>query len=129
MTGNEPQTDSRQRIDKWLFFARMAKSRSFAQSLIEAGAITVNGEVCLQPSRAVKPGDRIVMMLERRDVTLVVRAPGVRRGPFEEAQQLYENLTPPADQQERLTPFERAQRGVGPGRRSEKDVSRDRSKQ
>ncbi|OHV82207.1 RNA-binding S4 domain-containing protein [Rhizobium sp. LCM 4573] len=110
MSEKEPQQDSRQRIDKWLFFARMVKSRSLAQSLISAGAVTINGEICDQPSRMVKPGDRIEMLLDRRDLVLVVRAPGARRGPFEEAKLLYDDVTPP-DRQKPLTPFERAQRG------------------
>lgn len=112
----EPQNGSRQRIDKWLFFARVVKSRSLAQSLIAAGAVTVNGEICGQSSRTVKPGDRIELVLERRDVVLVVRAAGNRRGPFEEARLLYDDLTRSPDEQARLTPFERAQRGLGAGR-------------
>ncbi|MGK9051600.1 RNA-binding S4 domain-containing protein [Neorhizobium petrolearium] len=115
MTEKEPQDGSRQRIDKWLFFARIVKSRSLAQSLIAAGAVTVNGETCSQPSRAIKPGDRVELLLERRDVVLIVRAGGVRRGPFEEARLLYDELTPPPGERKRLTPFERAQRGLGTG--------------
>ncbi len=42
--------------------------------------------------------------LERRDVILIVRLPGDRRGPFEEAKLLYEDLTPPAGETKRLTP-------------------------
>ncbi|MGK6313373.1 RNA-binding S4 domain-containing protein [Neorhizobium sp. DT-125] len=115
MTEKGPQDGSRQRIDKWLFFARMVKSRSLAQSLIAAGAVTVNGETCSQPSRMIKPGDRIELILERRDIVLIVRAGGARRGPFEEARLLYEDLTPSPDERKRLTPFERAQRGLGAG--------------
>lgn len=116
MTGREPQDGSRQRIDKWLFFARIVKSRSLAQSLIEAGAVTVNGEGCGQPSRMVKLGDRVELLLESRDVILLVRAAGDRRGPFEEARLLYEDLSPSAGERNRLTPFERAQRGLGAGK-------------
>jgi len=116
MTGKEPQDGSRQRIDKWLFFARMVKSRSLAQSLVAAGAVTVNGEICSQPSRMIKPGDRIELLLERRDVVLIVRAAGDRRGPFEEARLLYDETAPSPDGQRRLSPFERAQRGFNAGR-------------
>jgi ribosome-associated heat shock protein Hsp15 len=119
MVEREPQDGSRQRIDKWLFFARMVKSRSLAQALISSGSVRVNGEICEQPSRMVKPGDRIEMALERRDLVLRVLGSGARRGPFEEAKLLYEDLTP-ADQQ-RLTPFERAQRALGTGRQPVKD--------
>ncbi|MFB9949739.1 RNA-binding S4 domain-containing protein [Rhizobium puerariae] len=115
MTEKGQQDGSRQRIDKWLFFARVVKSRSLAQSLIAAGAVTLNGGACNQPSRTIKAGDRIELLLDRRDIVLVVRAAGDRRGPFEEARSLYDDLTPPPDEQRRLTPFERSQRGLGAG--------------
>ncbi len=113
MTERVSPDEAAQRIDKWLFFARMVKSRSLAQSLIAAGAVTVNGEVCGQSSRMVKPGDRVQLLLEQRDIVLVVRSAGERRGPFQEARLLYSDLTPPSAEQRRLTPFERAQRGHG----------------
>lgn len=109
----EPGGIVQQRIDKWLFFTRMAKSRGFAQALIAAGAIRVNGRPCEQASRAIRIGDRIELMLERRDVTLIVRDGGERRGPYEEARLLYEEVVSD-DPSPRLTPFERAQRAVRP---------------
>lgn len=76
----QPTSGSRQRIDKWLFFARMVKSRSLAQSHIQSGHVRINGERCNHPSQVVKPGDRIELTLERRDFVLVVRLAGERRG-------------------------------------------------
>ncbi len=52
-------------------------------------------------------------MLERRDVVLIVRDGGDRRGPYEEAQRLYDEIVSD-DPSPRLTPFERAQRAVRP---------------
>ncbi len=46
----EPGEIAQQRIDKWLFFTRMAKSRGFAQALIAAGAIRVNGQPAGRPA-------------------------------------------------------------------------------
>jgi ribosome-associated heat shock protein Hsp15 len=111
--GKEPSRVAQQRIDKWLFFTRMAKSRGFAQALIAAGAVRVNGQPCGQASRMVRIGDRIELLLERRDVVLIVRDCGERRGPFEEARSLYNevNTDVPAP---RLTPFEQAQRTIRP---------------
>lgn len=40
----QPQSGSRQRIDKWLFFTRMIKSRSLAQAQIQSGHVRINGE-------------------------------------------------------------------------------------
>lgn len=117
----QPFSGSRQRIDKWLFFARMVKSRSLAQLYVQNGSVRVNGERVAQPSHGVKAGDRIDLSLERRNVVLVVRAPGERRGPFEEAKLLYDDLTPPADETKRLTAFEQAQRMPGTGRPTKRD--------
>ncbi len=121
MTEKQPQSGSRQRIDKWLFFARMAKSRSIAQDLVRSNHVRVNGDLVSQPSAQVKPGDRIDLTLERRDLVLVVKAGGERRGPFEEARLLYEDLSPPPDETKRLTLFEQAQRVQGSGRPTKKE--------
>jgi ribosome-associated heat shock protein Hsp15 len=112
---------SRQRIDKWLFFTRMVKSRSLAQTHVQSGLVRINGERCTQPSQMVKIGDRIELALDRRDVVLVVRQPGERRGPYEEAKLLYEDLSPPPDEAKRLTLYEQAIRAPGTGRPTKKE--------
>ncbi|TCU16445.1 RNA-binding S4 domain-containing protein [Rhizobium sullae] len=117
----QPGSGSRQRIDKWLFFTRMVKSRSLAQSHIQSGRVRINGERVQQPSQIVKAGDRVELALERRDVVLIVKAPGERRGPFEEAKLLYEDLTPPQGETKRLTSYEQAIRAAGSGRPTKKE--------
>lgn len=114
--GEQPSSGSRQRIDKWLFFARMAKSRSLAQTFVLKGNVRINGERTVQPSHMVKAGDRIELSLERRDIILVVSQAGTRRGPFEEAKLLYDDLTPTREETKRLTLFEQATREPGSGR-------------
>jgi ribosome-associated heat shock protein Hsp15 len=99
----------------------MIKSRSLAQVYVQKGNVRVNGERITQPSHGVKAGDRIELSLERRDVILIVRLPGDRRGPFEEAKLLYEDLTPPPDETKRLTPFEQALRAPGSGRPTKRE--------
>ena len=122
MTDREqPQAGSRQRIDKWLFFTRMVKSRSLAQAHVQSGHVRVNGERVVQPSHQVKAGDRIELALERRDLVLVVRLPGERRGPFAEAQTLYEDLSPPPDAAKKHTAFEQAVRAPGTGRPTKRE--------
>lgn len=110
---NEPLEDRRQRIDKWLFFARFVKSRALAQALIEAGLVSVNGQAIHQPSRLLKIGDRVELALESGEKIVIVAALAERRGPFAEASQLYRDQSVPGP---RLTPFERAQRAVRPSK-------------
>jgi ribosome-associated heat shock protein Hsp15 len=117
----QPSSGSRQRIDKWLFFARMMKSRSLAQSQIQSGRVRINGERVGQPSHLVKPGDKVELSLERRDVVLVVKLAGERRGPYEEARLLYEDLSPPPEETKRLTSYEQATRTAGAGRPTKKE--------
>lgn len=88
----------RQRLDKWLWFARFAKTRATAQRLIEDGHVRLGGRRIETASHGLKTGDVLTLALPH--ATLVVRlvALGPRRGPAEEARTLYEILsgaTPP----------------------------------
>lgn len=122
MASNEQSLEStRQRLDKWLFFARMAKSRSLAQSYIQSGQVKVNGTAVRQPSFMLKVGDRLEIGFERMDRVLVVKSGGVRRGPYEEARLLYDDQTPPREPSDRLTPLEQALREPGSGRPTKKE--------
>ena len=87
--------EGRQRIDKWLFFARVVKSRSLAAKLAVAGRVRINRDKASQASDMVKPGDVLTITLERRILVYKVLDPGKRRGPAEEARTLYEDLSPP----------------------------------
>jgi ribosome-associated heat shock protein Hsp15 len=110
----------RQRIDKWLFFARVAKSRTLAAKLVEAGKVRVNTEKVVQPAHPVKTGDGLTITLDRRIVVLKVLAPGARRGPAEEARLLYEDLTPAPPPKEE-TPAPPALRDEGSGRPTKRE--------
>jgi ribosome-associated heat shock protein Hsp15 len=86
---------SSQRLDKWLWFARVVKSRTLAATLIGQGKFRVNGERVEKPSVSVKPGDVVMSTAQRSVRVLRVATIGHRRGPAVEAQGLYEDLTPP----------------------------------
>jgi len=90
--------DERQRIDKWLWFARIVKSRTLGQKLATSGRVRVNRERCDSASQLLKPGDTLTLALERGVRILRVLQPGHRRGPAPEAVALYEDLTPPPAQ-------------------------------
>jgi ribosome-associated heat shock protein Hsp15 len=86
-----------QRLDKWLFFSRMVKTRGLAADLIRAGHVRVNGDKAGTPAKSVRPGDVLTIALERQVRVLKVLAPGDRRGPYPEARLLYEDLAPPPE--------------------------------
>ena len=92
MGGAGENSAARQRLDKWLWYARVVKTRSLAARLVSEGHVRVNGMRAEQPSRAVKPGDVLTIALERGVRVLRVKGAGERRGPFAEASQLYEAL-------------------------------------
>jgi ribosome-associated heat shock protein Hsp15 len=86
--------EGRQRIDKWLFFARVVKSRSLAAKLAVTGRVRINRDKASQAADLVKPGDVLTITLDRRIVIYKVLDAGSRRGPAEEARTLYEDLSP-----------------------------------
>lgn len=83
------------RIDKWLFFARIMKSRSLAAKFVAAGNVRINGEKISQPSRAVKPGDTLTVTRDQYVGIYALRSCGMRRGPAPEAHLLYDDKSPP----------------------------------
>jgi ribosome-associated heat shock protein Hsp15 len=114
--------DGRQRIDKWLFFARVLKSRSLAAKLAQAGRVRINGEKTDQAAALVKAGDVLTMTLDRRILVYRVLAPGVRRGPADEARTLYEDISPQPAARDALLPDAIAPlRDPGSGRPTKKD--------
>ena len=91
--------ESRQRIDKWLWFARMARTRTAAADLVSSGHVRVNGQHIAQPARPVRPGDVLTIALARDPRLLRIVAIAERRGPFETARLLYEDMKPPVSQE------------------------------
>ena len=87
--------DGRQRLDKWLSFARIVKSRSLGAKLAVSGRVRINRDKATQASDMVRPGDVLTVTLDRRIIVYRVLDPGVRRGPAEEARKLYEDISPP----------------------------------
>lgn len=86
-----------QRIDKWLWFARLVKTRGLAQRLVAAGHVRVNRTRLSKASQTVAPGDVIAVLVHDRVRVLRVEQPGQRRGPAPEARLLYTDLTASQD--------------------------------
>lgn len=113
---------ARTRLDKWLFFARVIKSRTLAAKFVGAGHVRVNGDKTNQPSQMVKPDDVLTISLERAIRIYRIVGCGTRRGPAPEAQALYEDLSPPPIEKPK-TRFEAlaAKREPGSGRPTKKE--------
>jgi len=110
----------RQRIDKWLFFARIIKSRTLAGKFVSSGNVRVNREKIDQASFLVKPADVLTISLERRILVLKILGCGSRRGPAPEAQLLFEDITPkPTEASKAETVL--AEREPGSGRPTKRD--------
>lgn len=80
------------RLDKWLWFARVVRTRALAQELAGSGHVRVNGQRAEAASKAVRIGDVLTIALPSRVRVLRVMDVAERRGPASEAERLYEEL-------------------------------------
>lgn len=78
----------RLRLDKWLWAARLYKTRALAADDAELGRIQVNGQTA-KPARELKPGDLLSIRQGPLQRELRVLALSKLRGPAPVAQQLY----------------------------------------
>jgi len=77
------------RLDRWLWAARLYKTRPLAVTAIEGGKVQVNGDR-VKRSKTVRPGDRIRIRQDPYEYHLVVAGLAERRGPAQVASRLYE---------------------------------------
>jgi ribosome-associated heat shock protein Hsp15 len=84
----------RQRIDKWLWHARLVRTRAAAAELAASGLVRINGGRIDAPGRAVKLGDVLTIALDRAVRVLKVAGFAERRGPARATGGLYEDLAP-----------------------------------
>src|SRR5262245_7377531 len=82
--------DETQRLDKWLWFARITKSRTLAAQLVQDGKVRVNRAKTAKPSHPVRSGDGLTIAIRGNVEVLKVLALGARRGPPLEARLLYD---------------------------------------
>ncbi len=79
----------RQRIDKWLWHARMVRTRSAAAALTQSGHVRVNGTRVIAPSHVLRRGDVLTLALDRSVRLLRVDSFSERRGDASAARRLY----------------------------------------
>jgi ribosome-associated heat shock protein Hsp15 len=82
----------RQRLDKWLWHARVVKARTSAAALVEAGHVRVNGVREKAPGHTVKTGDVLTIGLDRGVRILKITGFAERRGNASTACLLYVDL-------------------------------------
>jgi ribosome-associated heat shock protein Hsp15 len=93
--------EERQRLDKWIWFARFARTRTSAQALVAGGRIRVEGRRVTASGHGLKRGD--VLTIAAPHVTAIVKVLdfAVKRGGAAQARALYEVIEG-ADQLPRL---------------------------
>ena len=118
----------KQRIDKWLFFARAVKSRSLAGKLAGGGHVKINERTSDGADNSVRIGDVLTIRLERHVLVWKVLALGERRGPAPEAQMLYEDVTPAKPITDQTIKDGQRDRGAGrPAKKERRAMERLRS--
>jgi ribosome-associated heat shock protein Hsp15 len=112
-----PDPPGGQRLDKWLWFARIAKTRTLAAALVTEGKIRVNGDKAAKPAHILKIGDGVTVVMRQRVRILKVIGFVARRGSAEVAKTTVEDMTPPPPRPE-MSPASTspAQREPGSGR-------------
>lgn len=80
------------RIDRFLVFIRLVKSRALAQALVETGHVRVDGKRIARPSDEVREGSIVALPLHGRTRILEVLALPARRGPAAEARACYREV-------------------------------------
>jgi ribosome-associated heat shock protein Hsp15 len=86
------------RLDKWLWYARFARTRSLAAKLVSGARFRINGKPTDKAHHPVRPGDVLTFPLGPHIRVIKVLALADRRGGAPEAQRLYEDLDPPQPQ-------------------------------
>ena len=114
----------RQRIDKWLWHARVVRTRAAAAALAAAGHVRINGQRVDAPSRVVRTGDVVTVALDRAVRVLKVLAFAERRGSADDARALRETLEPPPDRRGERLPGRREAGAGRPTKRDRRDIER-----
>jgi ribosome-associated heat shock protein Hsp15 len=108
------ESDSRVRIDKWLWAARLYKTRALAAQAVEGGKVQLNGERT-KPAKALKVGDRLELRIGPYRWDISVAGLSERRGPASEAQKLYTETDASRQAREEQAALIKAERQTAPG--------------
>ena len=95
MDADEPDRDDAirgQRIDKWLWHARFARTRTAAARLVSDGHVRINAKRELTCAKRIRPGDVLTLSLGRDVAVIRLLDVADRRGPATQARLLYETV-------------------------------------
>lgn len=101
------------RLDRWLWAARLVKTRALAVAAVSGGRVHVNGQR-VKPGREIRVGDRLDVTIGRVRREIVVSGTAQRRGPASEAAHLYEETVESRAARERDAAESRLARPPGP---------------
>jgi ribosome-associated heat shock protein Hsp15 len=107
------------RVDKWLWTARLFKTRTLAADAVKGGRVHVNG-VAAKASREIGPGDQLEVSLGRGRRTVIVRGVAERRVAAAEAAKLYDETPQSIAERQRQAEVRRLGGPVAVGRRPTK---------
>jgi ribosome-associated heat shock protein Hsp15 len=114
------------RVDKWLWAARLAKTRALAAEAVKGGRVEINGQR-VKPSKEVRLGDEIEITSGADRRVVIVQALAERRGPAKEAALLYEETPESVSAREELAAQRRMEAAPRPqpgGRPTKRDRRR-----
>ena len=82
------------RLDVYLYYTRIFKSRSIATKFVLTNRLRISGQVTQKPHRMISIGDVLTMTINDNVKILKVLDIPNRRGPYSEALNFYEDITP-----------------------------------
>lgn len=122
MKNTEEKDCSSVRMDKWLWAARLFKTRAIATDAIKGGKVKMD-DTPVKPSREVKEGDVIQVQIEQLHKVVQVKSVIKNRVPAKMVPEVYTDLTPPEEYEriEFMHAFKSEWRDRGAGRPTKKE--------
>ena len=132
--GQQPGSDDRHRIDKWLWHVRLFKTRTLAADAVAGGRVKVDGDR-VKPAHDLRIGQLVSITRDAGTIELQVLALPARRGPASQAQTCYVETPESARrtveyrEQRRLAAMLRPQPDHRPDKRERRQLDRLRRNQ
>ena len=88
---------ARQRLDLWLWHARVGRTRPLAAKLVSSGHVRINSQRNRSPGKPIKLGDVLTIGLDQRVLVLRINGFAQRREAYSQARLLYDDLSDPGE--------------------------------